>query len=135
MAEVYKAIAKRRGKGWIIDIPALDTVTQARRVHEIERVARDVIATVLDLEESEVLVLVDIQLPEAIAEEWAESESLLAQAGEMSRRAAALRRRVVWLLTEQEQLTQAETAALLKLSPSRVQQLLLALPETNGARE
>lgn len=129
MAEVYDAIARRGGKWWIIDVPALESVTQARRVNEIERQARGLVAAVLDLEESEVLVRVEIQLPETIAEEWAEAESLLAQAGDVSRRAAVLRRRVVWELIEQEQLSQAETAALLKLSPSRVQQLLLAQPE------
>ncbi|MBW8764522.1 MAG: hypothetical protein JF592_18410 [Microbacterium sp.] len=124
MAEVYDAIARRGGKWWIIDVPALDSVTQARHVHEIEKQARGLVAAVLNLEESEVRVSVEIQLPEAIAEQWAEAESLLSQAGDVSRRAAVLRRKVVRDLIEQEQLSQAEAGALLKLSTSRVQQLL-----------
>lgn len=123
MTDVYDAIARRGGKWWIIDVPTLKSATQARHVHEIEKQARGLVAAVLNLEESEVHVNVEIQLPEGIAEQWAEAESLLAQAGDVSRRAADLRRKVVRDLMEQEQLSQAETAVLLKLSPSRVQQL------------
>lgn len=124
MAEVYDAIARRGGKWWIIEVPALESVTQARYVHEIEKMARTLVARVLDLEESDVQVSVDIQLPEEVAAEWQEAETLRAQAGDVARRAASLRQKVVRTLIEQERLSHAETGALLGISRQRVQQLL-----------
>ncbi|MEU7814097.1 hypothetical protein [Pseudonocardia sp. NPDC049154] len=46
----YLARVTRDGKFWHIDIPELGVVTQARTDDEIEPMARDVIAIMLDVE-------------------------------------------------------------------------------------
>src|SRR4051795_8047108 len=40
----YAVAAHREDGWWIVEIPVLDIVTQARRVDQIERMARDLIA-------------------------------------------------------------------------------------------
>jgi hypothetical protein len=45
----YTAEVERDGKFWMIRVPEIDYLTQARDVREIERMARDLIATVEDI--------------------------------------------------------------------------------------
>lgn len=48
-ATTYEVTAERDGKFWFIRIPALDGATQARTTDEIPAMARDYIATTLDV--------------------------------------------------------------------------------------
>lgn len=42
--KVYKVDVTREGKWWMVSIPELDGLTQARRVGEVEQMAREYIA-------------------------------------------------------------------------------------------
>ncbi|MEP6480005.1 MAG: hypothetical protein ABJB03_11475 [Rhodoglobus sp.] len=57
----YEAIVSRDGKWWMVSIPALDGLTQARRLSEAELMAREYIAVTLDvpLDQVEVTISVD----------------------------------------------------------------------------
>ena len=44
----YEVNVRRDGEFWLIQIPALDGVTQAERLEDVEMMARDYIATVTD---------------------------------------------------------------------------------------
>jgi len=54
----YDAIVTREGRWWMIEIPELDGLTQARRLDEVEKMAREYIAVTLDLPMSQVAVSV-----------------------------------------------------------------------------
>ncbi|MDR5700638.1 antitoxin HicB [Agromyces aerolatus] len=123
MTKTYQARARREGRWWIISVPELDAVTQARTVREIDRMARGLIEALLDLDEAEVRVDVTIELPVSVADAWREAAELQARAERDSRRAAELRRDVVETLLGAEQLTQSEAGTLLGISYQRVQQL------------
>lgn len=45
----YEVRARRDGKWWMVEIPALNGLTQARRFNEVERMARDFIAVTQDV--------------------------------------------------------------------------------------
>jgi ribosomal protein L12E/L44/L45/RPP1/RPP2 len=123
MTKVYAATARREGRWWIISVPELDAVTQARNVREIDRMASGLVEALLDVDEEEVKVDVVVELPASVAVAWREANDLQARAEADSRRAASLRREVVSTLLGPERLTQSETGALLGMSYQRVQQL------------
>ncbi len=52
----YDINVYRDGRWWMVEIPALDGLTQARRVGEVEEMARSYIAATLDVPLSEVEV-------------------------------------------------------------------------------
>ena len=60
----YKVEVERDGRWWIITVPELDQVTQARRVNEIEDMARSLIAVSTDAPLADVQVqVVSIVIP------------------------------------------------------------------------
>ena len=119
----FDAIASREGRWWLVRVPELDAVTQARSIREIPLMATDLVAALLDVEEADVTVNLSYEIPEAIAATWHEAETLRAQANAAEERAAVLRRAAVRALLIDEHMSQAEAGAMLGLSKQRVQQL------------
>lgn len=126
MTKVYEATAKREGKWWLITVPELDAVTQARHVREIEEMAAGLVMALLDLEEGEAKVNVTVELPESVAQAWAEADRLQGEVEAAQSRAAGLRRQAVKALLTDSHLTQSEASSLLGVSHQRVQQLAKA---------
>lgn len=56
MPKTYDVNVSRDGKWLMVEIPEIDAVTQARFVGEVELMARDCIAVMLDLPVTEVAV-------------------------------------------------------------------------------
>lgn len=56
----YEVRARRDGKWWMVEIPALNGLTQARRFNEVERMARDFIAVTQDIPIESVLVDISV---------------------------------------------------------------------------
>jgi hypothetical protein len=52
----YEAMVTREGHWWMIEIPELNGLTQARRLDKVEEMAREYIAVTLDLPLSQVAV-------------------------------------------------------------------------------
>lgn len=52
----YDINVTREGRWWMVEVPALDLLTQARRISEIEQMAREIIAVTRDVRLSEVEV-------------------------------------------------------------------------------
>jgi len=46
---IYDATVTREGKWWMVAIPEIDGLTQARRLSEAEKMAREYVAVTLDL--------------------------------------------------------------------------------------
>ncbi|MFC5062833.1 hypothetical protein [Actinomycetospora atypica] len=86
----YTARATRdNDRYWLVHVLELGHYTQARNVPEIETMARDLIATLLDVEPSTVDLEIDIQLPGTARERLARVESLREQEAEARREAAS----------------------------------------------
>ena len=56
----YEVRARRDGKWWMVEIPALNGLTQARRFTEVEHMARDFIALTLDVPIESVAVEISV---------------------------------------------------------------------------
>jgi hypothetical protein len=52
----YQVVVTRDGRWWMIHVPAIDGLTQARRLADVEQMARELIAVTLDVRLSEVAV-------------------------------------------------------------------------------
>jgi len=119
----FDAVATREGKWWIITVPELDAVTQARNIREIDDMAGGLISALLDIDEDLIHVSVSLELPETVAAVWSEATVLHEQAVVDERRSSTLRRRAVRELLTSSGLSQKDAARVLGLSAQRVQQL------------
>ncbi|TQJ16716.1 hypothetical protein [Kribbella jejuensis] len=54
--KTYEVTVRREGRWWLVAVPAIDGLTQARRLDEVERVAREYIAVSTDVPLSTVAV-------------------------------------------------------------------------------
>ena len=64
--KTYTAIVTREGKWWMVAIPEINGLTQARRLAEAETMARDYIAVTLDVPISSVDVVLAVENIEGI---------------------------------------------------------------------
>jgi len=129
---VYEAIAYRDGKWWTFEIPELsnpspsgETIVamgQARRVVDLDQIAREVAALWLDLDEDDVEVKVTLTPPGNVAALWAASNQREEEGRLAAREAAKLKREAVQALAEQG-INQREMARILGISVQRINQL------------
>ncbi|HWD82904.1 MAG TPA: hypothetical protein VG497_28580 [Kribbella sp.] len=54
--KTYEVTVRREGRWWMVAVPELDGLTQARRLDEVEQVAREYIAVSTDVPLSKVAV-------------------------------------------------------------------------------
>jgi DNA-directed RNA polymerase specialized sigma24 family protein len=122
--KVYRATVAREPGWWVVTIPELNLVTQARRLRDVQHMATDVVAVWLDVNPAALSVQVDdIAAPAAIAQQMARAEQLLAQASEEQELANRLARDAVHQLTHDLGLTLREAAEVLGIPLQRVAQL------------
>ena len=123
MPTTYEVIVRRDGRFWYLEIPALDGATQARNLGEVEEMARDYIATVLDVPESTVAVEVAIALPDDVQAHLRHAEDLREQEAR-ARAEAAKEVRVAARQLKDAGYTVRDIGAALKVSHQRAQQLV-----------
>jgi hypothetical protein len=130
----YRVDAQRHDGWWLLTSPDVPgAVSQVRRLTAADEHAREAIAFVLDVEPGSFdLVLVPV-LSRGIADDVFKARAAVEAAAKAQREAADESRKVVAELLESEQLTGAEVAALLGLSPQRVSQLARAQPARRPA--
>ncbi len=121
--KTYRVRAEREGKFWLLTVPELDIMSQARRLTEAEEMARDLIATWLDVSPESFGIDLDIALPDKLAERREHARKLRAEADRLREQAADELRTVVrdahdagW--------TVRELALALGVSHQRAQQIL-----------
>ncbi len=121
--KTYRVRAEREGKFWLLTVPELDIMSQARRLTEAEEMARDLIATWLDVSPESFGIDLDIALPDKLAERRERARKLRAEADRLREQAAEELRTVVrdahdagW--------TVRELALALGVSHQRAQQIL-----------
>ena len=128
MSTTYEVVATRSGDWWAIEVVSglpddMLGVSQARRLGEVADRARSVIADLLEVDEADVVVNIEIELPPELQRavdlykeaNVAESAARSAAASARSRAAASL---------VEANLTMREAGALLGVSHQRVKQLV-----------
>lgn len=123
MNDAYEVRAEREDGWWIVTVPALDAVTQAKRVDQIEHMARDLIAAWLDVKYDDVAVDVNIVLPEPWQAQVDNIREHRARAEEEAAVALREARRAAQRLHEQVGLPFRDVGAVLGVSFQRAKQL------------
>ena len=122
--KIYRATVEREPGWWIISIPELDLVTQARRVRDIRHMATDLVAAWLDKDLNDVRVEIeDFTPPAVVVAQMAQAKELLAHATREQEEAGRLASDAVRILVEDLGLTLREAADMLGISHQRVAQL------------
>ena len=85
----YTARATRDGdRFWLVHVPEIDQWTQARRISEVEAMARDLVAVVRGVDPGEVELTVEITLPAEVTERLEHAAQLREQEAALRREAA-----------------------------------------------
>ena len=125
MTKHYAATVVREGKWWMIEIPELDGLTQARKLNEAELMAREWVAATLDVPVEEIAVNITVDRVGAI--DISERLGILRSERE---RAETLEREALIHATElakalaAEQLTVREVGTIMGISFQRAHQLM-----------
>jgi len=126
----YTARCRRSGAWWAIDVPELRGVySQARRLDQVEEMARDAIALFLDVPDDSFDVILQPVLPEELELELQEAKTARSRADDAGREAQDAVRRVTRRLHDELGLTVRDAGAILGVSHQRAQQLLRDRPE------
>lgn len=124
----YKVEVVRDGRWWMIHIPEIDGLTQARRVDEIEGMARSLVAISTDKPLSDIgihVASVTVAGIGDIADTAHRIENLRRQAAELEAEAADAAKQYARDLTR-EGVPVRDAASLLGVSPQRISQLAKA---------
>lgn len=84
----YDVVAERDGAFWLVSVPAVKRMTQARSVREIEPMARDLIALMCNVRPDSFEVKVELRLPASVSEHLTEARRLRDLASSSNTRAA-----------------------------------------------
>lgn len=86
----YTVSVTREGRWWMVRVPEIDQVTQARRLSEVTKAARELIAVTLDVPMSKVGVRVRVERVGEVEDVTGRAEAIRkehARADELARRA------------------------------------------------
>ncbi len=121
--KTYRVRATRDGRFWLLTVPDLEIVTQARRLTEADEMARDLIATWLDIDPGSFGIDLDVALPGELAKRRERARRLRERSDRLREQAADELRSVVRDAHEAG-LTVRELAVTLGVSHQRAQQIL-----------
>ena len=119
----YTVTAERAGKYWHLRVPAVDRSTQARKVSEIDEMARDLIAIMTGSEPESFDISVHLVLPADAAEHFQRSTTLRETAAKANAESAVESRAGARALQDAG-LSIREIASVMDLSFQRVHQLV-----------
>lgn len=125
LMRTYKIEVRRDGRWWMITVPELDLITQARRIAEIDDMARSLIAISTDAPISDIAVdITSIALADDddILGSAQEIDELRRQVQKLESQAADAARAFAVRLTSAG-VPVRDAAALLHFSPQRISQL------------
>ncbi|MGL4176007.1 MAG: hypothetical protein ACRCSN_07995 [Dermatophilaceae bacterium] len=88
LMDKYTATAERDGRFWLVHVLEIDRYTQARTLREVETMARDLVAVMLDVDAGSIQVDVEIRLPEEAEQHLAQARQLRAKAADANSAAA-----------------------------------------------
>lgn len=121
--KTYQVVASRDGKFWLVHVPELDQYTQARNLSEVDVMARDLIALVLEVSPDSFQIERQVDLPDSVrhhlelADKYADDATWYQSESAKQRRFAARELRAGGL-------TVRDIGAALGVSHQRAQQLI-----------
>lgn len=123
--KTYEVSVRREGRWWMVEVPELDGLTQARRLDEVERVAREFIAVTTDVPLSKVAA--EVSVVEAGGRDLLEARTLVdalrRRAKDLEALIAELTREVASALTAAD-VPVRDVSSVLGVSHQRVSQLV-----------
>ena len=119
----YRVIATQEERFWLLSVPELDVVTQARTLDRAEATVRDLIAVWLDVPADSFAVEVEPRLNDEWTKLLRETRDARTTADKASARASEMLRTSVTTLHDAG-LSAREVGSLVGISYQRVQQLL-----------
>jgi predicted XRE-type DNA-binding protein len=126
----YEAVVTREGRWWMVEIPELDGLTQARRLDEVDRIAREYVAVTTDVPLSQVAV--EISGMEVAGHDLLEAKTVVddlrRRAKQLEELVADLTREVASALTDAE-VPVRDVSSVLGVSHQRVSQLVQAVAD------
>lgn len=130
----YVARCLRSGDWWAIEVPEVPGVhTQAKRLEQVEAMAREAIALMLGIPEDSFNVEVQWELPHGAADTISSMFRARSEATNAQREATAAAQLAAWTLVEDLHLPLRDAAKVLGVSYQRVGQLLHAGGCGNGS--
>lgn len=132
--KTYEVTVSREGRWWMVAVPEIDGLTQARRLDEVERMAREYIAVSTDVPVSKVAV--DVSGIEAGGRDLLEAKTLVdglrRRAKDLEALVAELTREVASVLTDVD-VPVRDVSSVLGVSHQRVSQLVQSAAEASGS--
>lgn len=129
----YTARAERSGSWWAISVPEVKGAhTQARRLDQVEEMARDAIAGILDVPMRSFNVEVEVQMPAAVDRAVHDAIEQRRVAEEAGRSASNALRRAADLLVAKG-LTVRDAGHVLHVSHQRIGQVVSAKSSGRGS--
>lgn len=129
--KTYEVTVAREGRWWMVEIPEVDGLTQARRLDEVEQVAREYVAVTADLPLSQVAV--EVSRIEAAGHDLLDAKTLVedlrSQADQLESLIAEFSRGLASALTDAA-VPVRDVSSVLGVSHQRVSQLV---QEAEGA--
>jgi hypothetical protein len=122
--KTYRLVVEREPGWWIVQIPELDLTTQARRLGDVEKNAREAIAALLDVGTLTFDLEQEVRPPVAVAQELDEARALMDRAAILREESADRIGQAVDKLIKDFGLTMREAGKLLDLSHQRIAQLV-----------
>lgn len=120
----YEVTAQRDGRWWLVGVPAIQgAITQARRLEQVETMAREVVSLLLEVASDSFDLDVRPAIPDKVRAELARARDLQRQAERTQAEAATLVRAAARELREQG-LSVADVGTVLGVSFQRASQLL-----------
>lgn len=125
MSTRYTARATYSDGWWSaeIDVPGTLVFTEAKRLDRLEEMARDAVATALNIAKDHVDITVDIHVDEATDAAVRRARELSTKAAHIVREAGMLNRHVAHQLKSQG-FSARDSGRIMGLSPQRISQLL-----------
>ncbi|WP_282947594.1 hypothetical protein [Cellulomonas endometrii] len=121
----YTANVTREGRWWMVAVPEVDGLTQARRLSEAGTMARELVSLVLDVDPDAFDLTVDVVSVDGVEvrDRLAEIERERAEAADLERRLAQHTRSLARDLAARD-VPQRDIGAILGVSHQRANQLL-----------
>lgn len=121
--KIYEVAVERDGKSWLIHVPGVERYTQARSLHEVDAMARDLIAIMKSLDPESFDLDVVVKVPASALAHLAESQRSRELATQANAAAASELRSAVRDLVDGAGFTVRDVGRLLGVSHQRVHQL------------
>lgn len=121
--KTFNAVARREGNWWVVEVAGVG-VTQAKRLDQVDHMAKDMVAIMEDVDSSHVQIDVEVHVSDEIDSLRAETEELSREAENLAAKARSGKEHVMRQLQEKARLSARDIGRLTGVSHQRVSQVI-----------